>query len=71
VEGVGGVGGEQAWKPEGGREGRVNEQMSGLAGGCWGCSGGKRFLLGVSPDRVRWRGVRHADKNNSLTIMLT
>lgn len=38
---------------KGGREGRVNEQMSGLVGGCWGRGCGKCFHSGVSPDRVR------------------
>lgn len=43
---------KRARKPQ--REGRANEQMSGLAGGCSGRSRGKCFLLGVSPGEGEW-----------------
>lgn len=62
---------------EGGRRRRCGKkevgygQMSGSAGGCRGRGCGKCFLSGVSSGRAQWRGVRHADKNNSPTIMLT
>lgn len=60
----------QAWKPKmkkwAGK--RINVRFS---RGSWGHGCGKCFLSGVSFDRVQWRGVMHADKNNSPTIMLT